>query len=449
MSTLLVRNIRALATMDDDRREMTDAAIYVVDNVIAAVGSNADMPSAVADTVIDARDHIVLPGLINTHHHMFQTLTRAVAQDAELFTWLKTLYPIWSRLSVEAADISTRIAAAELLLSGCTTSSDHLYLFPNGIRLDDTIAAAREMGIRFHATRGAMSLGESQGGLPPDSLVEREDAILADMRRVVEAFHDDQPYAMTRVALAPCSPFSVTRDLMRETAALARSYGAGLHTHLAENDNDSGYSMTSFGCRPGDYAESVGWVGPDVWHAHCVKLDAGEISRFGATRTGACHCPSSNMRLASGRAPVREMRDAAMRVGLGVDGSASNDSSNLLHEARQALLLARSGGDPGALSARDVLEMATRGGAAILNRDDIGRIAPGMAADIVGFRLDTLALAGAVHDPLAALVFCAPPLADFVVVDGSVRVADGELIAIDLPVLIEQHNRVSGRLIAG
>ena len=277
---------------------------------------------------------------------------------------MKTLYPIWARMSVEGVQAATRVAVGELLLSGCTTSSDHLYLFPNGVRVDDTIAAANAMGIRFHAARGAMSLGESAGGLPPDSLVENEDAILADMRRVVEAFHDDSRYAMTRVALAPCSPFSVTRELMRESATLARSYGVGLHTHLAENDNDIAYSVERFGCRPGDYAESVGWVGADVWHAHCVKLDHREIARFGATRTGACHCPSSNMRLASGRAPVRTMRDAGMRVGLGVDGSASNDSSNMLHEARQALLLARTAGDAGALSARDVLELATRGGAA-------------------------------------------------------------------------------------
>ena len=449
MSTLLIRNIRVLATMDEHRRELADASIYVRDNAIVAVGAIDDMPAATADRVIDARHHVVLPGLINTHHHMFQTLTRAVAQDAELFTWLTTLYPLWARLSVDAIDVSTRIAVGELLLSGCTTSSDHLYLFPNGVRLDDTITAARDMGIRFHATRGAMSLGQSKGGLPPDTLVEREDAILADMRRVVETFHDDSRYAMTRVALAPCSPFSVTRELMRDTAQLARSYGVGLHTHLAENDNDIAYSLERFGCRPGDYAESVGWVGKDVWHAHCVKLDRDEIARFGSTRTGACHCPSSNMRLASGRAPVRAMREAAMRVGLGVDGSASNDSSNLLQESRQALLLARSGGDPAALSARDVLEMATRGGAAILNRDDIGVVAPGMAADLAGFRLDGLALAGAVHDPVAALVFCAPPLADFVVVDGRMRVDQGRLVDVDMPVLIERHNRMSSQLFAG
>lgn len=449
MSTLLVRNIRMLATMDEQRRELADASIYVRDNVIVAVGTISDMPASTADRVIDAHHHVVLPGLINTHHHMFQTLTRAVAQDAQLFTWLSTLYPIWARLSVDAIDVSTRIAVGELLLSGCTTSSDHLYLFPNGVRLDDTIAAARDMGMRFHATRGAMSVGKSNGGLPPDGLVEREDAILADMRRVIEAFHDNQRYAMTRIALAPCSPFSVSLELMRDTALLARSYGVGLHTHLAENDNDIAYSLERFGCRPGDYAESVGWVGEDVWHAHCVKLGKDEIARFGATHTGACHCPSSNMRLASGRAPVRAMRDAAMRVGIGVDGSASNDSSNLLQESRQALLLARSGGDPAALSARDVLEMATRGGAAILNRDDIGAIAPGMAADLAGFRLDGLALAGAVHDPIAALVFCAPPLADFVVVDGKMRVDEGRLVDVELPMLIERHNRISGQLITG
>ena len=449
MSTLLVRNISTLATMDATRRELSDAAIYVRGNSIVAVGSIDDMPSTSADRVIDARRHVVLPGLINTHHHLFQTLTRTLAQDEDLFAWLQTLYPIWARLTAEAAYVSAKMGMAELMLSGCTTTSDHLYLFPNDVRLDDTIRAGREMGMRFHATRGAMSVGISDGGLPPDALVEAEDAILRDTRRVIESFHDSGRYAMTRIAVAPCSPFSVSRELMRDAAALARSYAVGLHTHLAENDHDVAYSLERFGCRPGDYAESVGWTGPDVWHAHCVKLDDAEIERFARTGTGACHCPSSNLRLGSGRAPLSRMRAAGLRVGIGVDGSASNDGGNLLAEARLALLLSRVAGDVVALSARDVLELATVGGAAVLNRDDIGAIAPGMAADFVGFAIDTPAFAGAQHDPLAALLFCAPAGVDFSVIDGELRVSDGEIVDVDVPVLIERHNALARRLLAG
>jgi len=449
MNSLLVRNIHTLATMDAARRELRDAAIYVRDNEIVAVGALADMPAATADRVIDARAHVVLPGLINTHHHLFQTLTRALAQDADLFTWLRALYPIWSRLSADAAYVSTKLGMAELMLSGCTTTSDHLYLFPNDVRLDDTIRAGREMGMRFHAARGSMSVGTSAGGLPPDSLVEQEDAILVDTRRVIETFHDPRRLAMTRVVVAPCSPFSVTRELMRESAALARSYGVGLHTHLAESDHDVAYSLERFGCRPGAYAESVGWTGTDVWHAHCVKLDEHEINGFSTTRTGVCHCPSSNLRLAAGRAPLSRMRAAGMRVGLGVDGSASNDGNHLLGEARLALLLARLDGDAAALSARGALELATLGGAAVLNRDDIGSIAPGMAADFVGFRIDQAGYAGAQHDPLAALVLCAPGTVDFSVIDGRLRVSEGQLLDVELPALIEHHNRLSQELIGG
>jgi 8-oxoguanine deaminase len=449
VGTLLVRNIHTLATMDATRRELRDAAIYVRDNVIVAVGSVDDMPSATADQVIDARHHVVLPGLINTHHHLFQTLTRALAQDSDLFAWLRTLYPIWARLTAEAAYASAKMGMAELMLSGCTTTSDHLYLFPNDVRLDDTIQAGREMGMRFHATRGAMSVGISNGGLPPDALVEAEDAILRDTRRVIESFHDHDRFAMTRIAVAPCSPFSVSRELMRDAATLARSYGVGLHTHLAENDHDVAYSLERFGCRPGDYAESVGWTGPDVWHAHCVKLDDAEIEHFARTQTGACHCPSSNLRLGSGRAPLSRMRAAGLRVGIGIDGSASNDCGNLLAEARLALLLSRVAGDVAALSARDVLELATVGGAAVLNRDDIGAIASGMAADFIGFSIDTPAFAGAQHDPLAGLLFCAPAGVDFTVIDGKLRVRDGRIVDVDVPVLIEKHNALARQLFAG
>lgn len=446
--SVLLANASVVVTMDDARREIRAGAVLVVDNRIEAVGSSADLAGRGGET-IDLAGHLVCPGLVNTHHHFYQTLTRAVpaAQDAELFGWLRTLYPIWSRLTPEMARVSALTAMAELMGSGCTTSSDHLYLYPNGVRLDDTIDAAAEIGMRFHATRGAMSLGESRGGLPPDALVEAEPAILADMERVIEAYHDPSRYAMQRVALAPCSPFSVTRDLMREAGVLARTHGVGLHTHLAENDNDIAFTREQFGCTPAEYCEELGWLGPDVWHAHCVKLDAPGIRRFGATGTGVAHCPTSNMRLASGIAPIRRMRDAGVAVGLGVDGSASNDGSHMLGEARQALLLQRAAGNPSAMSAREVLEIATLGGAKVLGRDDIGALAPGMAADIVGFRLDDVGFAGALHDPVAALVFCAPARAAFSMINGRVVIREGTLATIELPALVAQHNRLAATLL--
>lgn len=449
MGTLLVKNIHTLVTMDSARRELKDAALFARDGVIEAVGALAEMPAQTADEIIDASAHIVLPGLVNTHHHMFQSLTRVLAQNDELFGWLKTLYPIWSRLTGEAVYTSAKLAMAELILSGCTTSSDHLYIYPNDVRLDDEIRAAQEIGIRFHAARGSMSLGESKGGLPPDRVVEDEGAILRDTRRVIEQYHNPARHAMLRIVVAPCSPFSVTRDLMRESASLARSYGVSLHTHLAENDNDIAYSLEQFGYRPGDYAQDVGWVGADVWHAHCVKLDDREIGLFAHTGTGICHCPSSNMRLASGIAPIRRMLDSRVKVGLGVDGSASNDAGHLLNEARQAMLLQRVGGNPAALSAREALEIATLGGASVLNRDDIGVLAPGMSADFIAFRLDTPAFAGAGHDPVAALVFCSSPQVDFSVINGRLVVRDGHLLTTDLPALVAHHNRLSNMLING
>ncbi len=449
MSTLLVKNIHTLVTMDAARREINNGALFVQNNVIRAVGTLDDMPILQADEVLDLRHHIVLPGLINTHHHMYQSLTRVLAQDNELFDWLKTLYPIWSRLTGEMVYVSAKLAMAELILSGCTTSSDHLYIYPNDVSLDNEIQAAHEIGIRFHAARGSMSLGESKGGLPPDKVVEEEEVILRDTRRVIEDYHNAARYSMLRIVVAPCSPFSVTQDLMRESAALARSYAVHLHTHLAENDNDVVYSQEKFGFRPGDYAQDVGWVGKDVWHAHCVKLNEKEISLFCSTGTGVCHCPSSNMRLASGIAPIRRMLDEKVKVGLGVDGSASNDSGHLLNEARQAMLLQRVGGNPAALSAREALEIAILGGAAVLGRDDVGMLAPGMAADFVAFRLDTLGFAGAQHDPIAALVFCQSPQVDVSVINGRIVVKDGHLLSVDLPLLIEQHNVLSRRLIDG
>ncbi|MGQ9907419.1 MAG: 8-oxoguanine deaminase [Candidatus Flexifilum sp.] len=447
--TMLLRRIHTLVTMDGARREIRDAAMFVRDGVIVAVGRESDLPPFQADITLDLPHHIILPGLVNTHHHMFQSLTRAFAQDQELFGWLRTLYPIWARLRGEDIYISAKTAMAELILSGCTTSSDHLYIYPNDVRLEDEIRAAQEIGIRFHAARGSMSVGESKGGLPPDSVVEDEEAILRDTQRVIEQYHDRRRYAMTRIVVAPCSPFTVSQNLMREAAALARSYGVHLHTHLAENANDVAYSLEKFGLLPGDYARDVGWVGPDVWHAHCVMLNDREIAHFGKTGTGVCHCPSSNLRLASGIAPVRKMRDARVKVGLGVDGSASNDSGHLLAEARLGLLLQRAGGDPAAMSAREMLEIATLGGAAVLGRDDIGTLAPGMAADFIGYRIDTLPLAGALSDPVAALLFTQPGTVDLSVINGRVVVQDGHLLTQDVAQLVEQHNRHALRLIRG
>ena len=460
MTTLLIRNANAVATFDDVGRELRDASVFIRDNVIEAVGPALDLPHE-AEEVINAQNCVVVPGLVNTHHHMYQSLTRAIpgVQDAELFTWLKGLYPIWARMTPDMVHTSALTAMAELLLSGCTTSSDHLYLYPNGAKLDDTIAAAQQIGMRFHAMRGSMSVGESAGGLPPDSVVEREDAILKDSQRVVEQFHDSARYAMIRVGLAPCSPFSVSQDLMRESAMLARSFkgrGVRLHTHLAENDHDIAYSREKFNKTPTEYAEDLGWLGEDVWHAHCVKLDAHGIARFAATGTGIAHCPCSNMRLASGIAPIRKLIDGGVRVGIGVDGCASNDGAHMIAEARQAMLLARVGRslqpfgcDDGSreLSARDALRLATRGGASVLGRDDIGVIAPGMAADLALFRTDTLAMAGgAVHDPVAALMFCASPRAEYTIVNGRVVVREGQLATVELGPLIARHNGMALQL---
>ena len=455
MPTLLIRNAQLLVTMDAQRREIPDGAVFVRDKVIEAVGSTAELP-ATADEVIDARDQIVIPGLVNTHHHMYQTLTRALpaVQDCELFGWLQGLYPIWANLTPEMVRVSTQTAMAELLLSGCTTSSDHLYIYPNGVQLDHSIEAAAEIGMRFHAARGSMSVGQSRGGLPPDRVVEQEPAILKDTQRLIERWHDPERFAMQRIVVAPCSPFSVSRELMRDSALLARSFGTShrvsLHTHLAENDFDVAYTREKFGCTPADYAEQLAWVGPDVWCAHCVKLDATGIALFARTGTGVAHCPCSNMRLASGIAPVRAMRDAGVSVGLGVDGAASNDAGHMLGEARMAMLLQRVAHGPvhgpKAMGAREMLEIATLGGAKVLNRDDIGALAPGMAADIVTVPLNHIGMAGALRDPLAALLFCQVPGIAHSIVNGQVVVRDGRITTLELPVLIERHNALATQL---
>lgn len=446
MSTLLVKHADLIVTMDAQRRQIGDGAIYVRDRAIEQIGMTNELPDS-ADTILDARGLIILPGLVNTHHHLYQSLTRCIAQNAVLFDWLKTLYPIWARLTPEAVYLGTKLGLAELMLSGCTTSSDHHYLWPNGSRIDDQIQAADELGIRFHASRGSMSLGESAGGLPPDSVVETAESILADCRRAIESFHQADRFGMVRIVVAPCSPFSVTSDLMRESAHLARSYGVHLHTHLAETQDEEEFCLRMFGRRPVEYAEDLGWTGHDVWHAHCVHLSDAEIDLFARTGTGAAHCPSSNMRLASGIAPVRRLLDRGAVVGLGVDGSASNDSGHLLAEARQAMLLQRVLGNPAGLSAAEALELATLGGAAVLGRDDIGSLSPGMAADFIGIDLAQAAYSGARHDPQAAVVFCAPQQVSLSVINGAVRVREGAIVGLDLPDLVRRHTAMSRSLL--
>ena len=426
MTKILVRGADHVCTMDGP--DLKEADILITDGVIRDVGNGLASDGA---EILDAAGLLVTPGLINTHHHLFQTLTRAVpgAQDALLFGWLKTLYPIWSRFTPEDMVLSAKLGLAELALSGCTTSSDHLYLFPNGSRLDDTIEAARDIRMRFHPTRGAMSIGESDGGLPPDNLIEAESAILEDSIRVVDAFHDPSPGAMVRVGLAPCSPFSVSRELMRDAAILAREKGVRLHTHLAENEEDIAYSLEKFGCRPGQYAEDLGWTGDDVWHAHCVKLDRTEIDLFARSGTGVAHCPCSNCRLGSGIAPVRAMRDAGVRVGLGVDGSASNDQANIAAEARQAMLLQRVSNGADAMSAREALEIATVGGAQVLGRDDIGRIRRGMRADLALWDISGIDSAGS-WEP-ASFLLAGPSKVRHLFVEGRQIVKDGHVTTID------------------
>ncbi len=450
MKTLLVKNAKLLVTMDEERREIEDGGLFIRDGVIEKVAPSDELPQA-ADQVMDLKGHILIPGLVNTHHHLYQGLTKVIpkAQNASLFTWLKTLYPIWSGLTAEAIRVSTLTGLAELILSGCTTSSDHLYIFPNDCKLDDEIEAAQTIGMRFHAMRGSMSIGESKGGFPPDSVVENEQDILKDSRRLIETYHDSRRYAMMRVGVAPCSPFSVSIDLMKDSAELARNYGVQLHTHLAENLADILYGQETFGMSSGQYAEAVNWTGSDVWFAHCVHLTEDEIKLFAKTGTGVCHCPNSNMRLASGIAPIRKMLEHSVPVGLGVDGAASNDAGNLLAEARQAMLLQRVLGGADAMTARSALELATRGGAQNLGRDDIGFLAPKMAADFVAYDLNEIGFAGTGEDPLAALMFCGATPVNYSVINGEIVVDQKVLKTIDLRSTLEQHNRISAQLING
>ena len=461
MSTLLIKHSAVMVTMDDHRREIPDGGLFIRDGFIEQAALSNELPTE-ADEVFDLSGYILLPGLINTHHHFYQTLTRAVpaAQDANLFNWLKTLYPIWGRMQPGDIRLSTKTALAELALSGCTTACDHLYIYPNGSRLDDEILAAGEVGMRLHASRGSMSLGESQGGLPPDAVVETEDYILADSQRLIEQYHDPEPGSMVQIVLAPCSPFSVSAKLMRQSAILARQYGVHLHTHLAETQDEEVFCVQKFGHRPVAYMDTLDWVGEDVWFAHSVHVNQVEISRYAETGCGVAHCPTSNMRLASGIMPLLDMLQAGVKVGLGVDGSASNDGSNMLGEARQAMLASRvragvmgaslSGARaPRLITARQVLEVATRGSASVLGRSDLGSLEPGKCADFFAIKLDRLDYAGGLHDPVAAVVFCAPVRADFTVVGGKFIVKAGELVTIDLPRQVEQHNRAARQLVMG
>lgn len=468
MTTLLVRNATVLVTMDGARREIAGGGLFARDGIVEAVGASEILP-ATADQVLDLSGHVVLPGLVNCHHHLDQTLTRNLpaAQNTNLFRWLRAHYRLWAARTPEASRSATLVGLAELVLSGCTTCFDHAYVFRNGCAVDDQIHAAREIGLRFMVSRGSMSLGESKGGLPPDDCVEDEDDILADSERVIARYHDAAPGSMLQVALAPCSPFSVTPELMRQSAALARAKGVRLHTHLAETVDEERFTLARFGRRPVAYMEELGWLGDDVWFAHAVHVNAHEIGCFKGAGVGVCHCPSSNMRLASGIAPVKAYRRAGVKVGLGVDGSASNDGNNLLGEARQAMLLARlqislrapegpdtmlSTSDPSRdhewMTAREALELATRGGASVLGRTDIGSLEPGKCADFFALRLDDVAFAGGLSDPVAAALFCTPGRAAWTVVHGRPIVAAGEIVTIDLPAVVAAHNKHAARLAA-
>ena len=463
MPTPLAKNASVLVTMDDGRRELSNAGLFARDGMIEQVGPTDQLPQR-ADLVLDLSGQIVLPGFVNTHHHLDQTLTRNLpaAQNNNLFPWLKVHYRVWASRTPEASRCSTLIGLAELAASGCTTVFDHAYVFKNGSRVDDQIAAAREIGVRFHACRGSMSLGESRGGLPPDDCVEDEQAILTDCVRAIETYHDRSRGAMTRVVLGPCSPFSVSTDLLKESATLARAYQVPLHTHLCETMDEERYTLERYQLRPVAWMATLGWLGSDVWFAHAIHVNDDEIQEMARAGVGAAHCPSSNMRLASGIAPVKKYLAAGVKVGLGVDGSASNDGSNILLEARQALLLARlrlgllppegprtlfllSQSHPLRahewLTAREVLEIATRGGAAVLGRDDIGSLEAGKCADFFSIDLNTVDYAGALHDPVAATVFCAPQKARYTVINGRVVVENGQVVTVNMRPVIDAHNR--------
>jgi 8-oxoguanine deaminase len=458
--SMLIKNAAILVTMDKERREINNGGMYIEDGEIKQVDSSDRLPQF-AELILDMKGRLVLPGLVNTHHHLYQHLTRVVpkAQNGNVWNWLKVLYPIWARITPDALRLSTQVGIAELVLSGCTTVFDHGYVFPNGCKVDDEIEVAQEMGVRFHASRGSMSRGQSKGGLPPDSCVENESIILNDSQRVIDKYHNLTRGSMIRIVLAPCSPFSVTDELMIESAKLARKHNCKLHTHICESLDEERFTLQTFNLRPVELMEKYGWLGEDVWFAHSIHINDDEIKTYAKTGTGVAHCPSSNMRLASGFFPFKKCRDTGVkRIGIGVDGSASNDSSHMLMEVRMAMLLGRlllsttPGGPPedqkAWLSARDVLEAATVGGAAVLGRDDIGALAPGMRADFFSIDINTINFAGgSIVDPVASLVFCTPPNAECVVIDGRVIVKDGQIQTLDLPLAIEKLNKASLQLI--
>ena len=447
-SSLLIRDIHTLVPMDDGNSVLHGASVFIEAGEIRQIfESGARLPKATR--TIDARHAVAIPGLVNTHHHLYQTLTRAYAPaaDAELFEWLRALYPIWARLDEESVATAALAGMAELMLSGCTTTTDHHYVFPRGEAhlIDAQIASARRIGIRFHPTRGSMSVGRSKGGLPPDSVVQSEDRILGDCERVIRRYHDPAPGSMVRVALAPCSPFSVSPLLMRATADLAARHGVRLHTHLAETRDEEAYCLERFHKRPLDLLEDAGWMGNSTWLAHGIFFNRSEVARLGRAGVGIAHCPTSNMRLGSGCAPVPALRRAGCPVGLGVDGSASNDSSHMLAEARQALLLQRLRHGAAALTVRDALRMATVEGARCLGRDDIGSIQPGKRADLALFDLRSLDYSGA-GDPVSALLLCAPARVRTLVIDGRIVVEGGEVRTVSVERVIARHRRLALRL---
>jgi cytosine/adenosine deaminase-related metal-dependent hydrolase len=434
-----------IVTCDDAGSEYPSGWILVEEGFVASVG---DGPEPEADERVELGGAVLIPGLVNTHHHLYQTLTRARAQQADLFTWLRELYPVWAGIDAEAEYAAARAGLAELALSGCTTVFDHHYVFPRGRSglVEAEVQAAQELGVRIVASRGSMDLGASDGGLPPDDLVEDADTALADTERLAGELHEPGPGARVQIAVAPCSPFSVTRRLMADSAALARRLRLQLHTHLAETREEEAYCVELYGCTPVEYLSDLGWLAGDVWCAHCVHLSPADIVRFAGSDTGVAHCPTSNLRLGAGVAPVRELVAAGVRVGLGVDGSASNERSDLLHEVKQALLVARGRGGPAAMTVRDAIRLATRGGAAVLGRYDIGSIEAGKCADFAVWRSDLLELGGAV-DPVAGLVLSAPHRVDRVVVGGEDVVRDGALVNADESDIAREHRAQARRFV--
>ena len=453
MASLLIRNIHTLATMVEGEKPLHGVDLLIQEGRIAAIGAGLK-PEPQPDRILDGSRCVAYPGFVNTHHHLYQTLTRNLpkVQNAKLFDWLVGLYEVWRELDPEAVEVSTRVGLGELLLSGCTTTTDHFYVFPKSAPeefLDVEIDTAREMGMRFHPTRGSMSRGRSGGGLPPDDVVQDPDVILKDCERLIAKYHDPEPFSMCRIVLAPCSPFSVTTELLAETAVFAREKKVFLHTHLCETKDEEDFCLQTLGQRPLDYMEKVGWTGPDVWYAHGIYFNDEEIKRLAATKTGVAHCPASNLRLGSGICKVPQLMAEGVRVGLAVDGSASNDSSSFLREMQLALLVHRVGTGVDAMPPQKVLQLATVGGASILGQPEIGQLKVGSAADLAMFRLDRIDFAGAMADPASAPLFCgAAPRAEYTVVAGRVLVEKGQLVGVDEEALFERANRVAERMLS-